>query len=217
MMINLASGLGSVSGFQAHHTVVETAAIPPMLGVVFCPGGTGGLFGAAANDFQNRVVSLEAVWGSSARELRNRLLETGDQEGQFRIVESSIRDAMARAGDSRLDLHPAIGGALDALRRRPQVQTVMDLVRDSGVSRRRFTQLFAEQVGTTPKLFCRLRRFLEIVKQTRKIEIDWADVAVGGGYFDQAHMAHEFQQFSGLSPSRFLAAAHPHRYHVRTS
>jgi transcriptional regulator GlxA family with amidase domain len=48
-------------------------------------------------------------------------------------------------------------------------------------------------------------------------EINWADVALTGGYIDQAHMAHEFQEFSGLSPGRYLAAAHPHRYHVRTT
>src|ERR1051326_6454000 len=61
MMINLASGQGSVSGFQSHHTVVDTASVPPLLGIVFRPGGASGLFGAAADDFQNVVVSLEDV------------------------------------------------------------------------------------------------------------------------------------------------------------
>jgi AraC-like DNA-binding protein len=146
------------------------------------------------------------------------MLEADDSERQFRILETGVVSAMAQAGDIHLELHPAVAHALEDLRRTPHIQSVIDLARESGLSRRRFSQLFAEQVGTTPKLFCRLQRFLEIVKRTKQGgEIDWADAALAGGYFDQAHMAHEFQEFSGLSPSRFIAAAHPHRYHVRTS
>ena len=117
---------------------------------------------------------------------------------------------------SRLDLHPAVARALEGLRRVPHVHSIIDLARESGLSRRRFSQVFSEQVGTTPKQFCRLHRFLQIVERTKGGgEIDWADVALAGGYFDQAHMAHEFHEFSGLSPGRYLSAEHPHRYHVR--
>jgi AraC-like DNA-binding protein len=218
MMINLASGQGSVCGVRSHHTIVDTATIPPILGIVFRPGGARGLFDAPADDFLNRIVALEHVWGSHSSELRNRLLEAGCPERQFCILESGLLSAMRRAGEARLELHPAVAYALEALRRAPQVQSVIALARESGLSRRRFSQLFSEQVGTTPKLFCRLQRFLEIVKRTKQGgEIDWADVALAGGYFDQAHMAHEFQEFSGLSPGRFLAASRPHRYHVRTA
>jgi AraC-like DNA-binding protein len=218
LMINLASGQGSVCGVQSHHTIVETASIPPVIGLVFRPGGARGLLGAAADDFRNSIIPLEEVWGSRARELQNRMLDADDSERQFRILESGMLGVMAQAGDVHLELHPAVAHALEELRRMPHIQSVIDLARESGLSRRRFSQLFAEQVGTTPKLFCRLQRFLEIVKRTKQGgEIDWADVALAGGYFDQAHMAHEFQEFSGLSPSRFIAAAHPHRYHVRTS
>lgn len=217
-MINLASGQGSVCGLQSHHTIVDTASVPPMLGIVFQPGGARGLFGAAADDFLNRIVSLEDVWGSRAAELRNRLVEAANPEGHFRILETSLGSAMERAGKGRVQLHPAVAHGLQELRRQPHIQSVIDLARESGLSRRRFSQLFSEQVGTTPKLFCRLQRFLKIVKRTKEGgEIDWADVALAGGYFDQAHMAHEFQEFSGLSPGRYLAAAHPHRYHVRLS
>ena len=216
-MINLASGQGSVHGFQSHHTVVDTAGIPPVVGIVFRPGGARGLFGVPADDFLNKMVRLEDVWGSHASELRNRVLETGCPERGFHILENSLLGAIKRAGDARLELHSAVAHALRELRRAPHVQSVIDLAREAGLSRRRFSQLFSEQVGTTPKLFSRLQRFHEVVKRTKDGgEIDWADVALAGGYFDQAHMAHEFQEFSGLSPGRYLAAAHPHRHHVRT-
>ena len=64
-----------------------------------------------------------------------------------------------------------------------------------------------EQVGITPKLYCRLHRFQRVLQQiTSGVPVDWADVALGGGYYDQAHMNHEFYDFSGISPVTYLAS-----------
>ncbi len=79
-----------------------------------------------------------------------------------------------------------------------------------------FSQLFREQVGITPKLYCRLLRFRQVVRQiTSGGPVDWADVALAGGYCDQAHLAHEFRDFSGISPGSYLAAVRPFVNHVR--
>ncbi len=34
--------------------------------------------------------------------------------------------------------------------------------------------------------------------------IDWGDLAGGAGYFDQAHLGHEFRAFTGLTPTRYV-------------
>src|ERR1044071_5805036 len=63
LMINLASGQGSVCGVQSHHTIVETASIPPVIGLVFRPGGARGLLGVAADDFCNSLTPLSKARG----------------------------------------------------------------------------------------------------------------------------------------------------------
>ncbi len=40
------------------------------------------------------------------------------------------------------------------------------------------------------------------------------DVALAGGYCDQAHLAHEFRDFSGISPGSYLVAERPFVNHV---
>src|SRR5215510_6018027 len=71
--------------------------------------------------------------------------------------------------------------------------------------RRRFIQVFKAEVGITPKLFSRIQRF----QQTRTFiqhnpSINWADLAVDFGYFDQSHFIREFLEFSGLSPTDYI-------------
>jgi AraC-like DNA-binding protein len=44
--------------------------------------------------------------------------------------------------------------------------------------------------------------------------VDWAEVAIECGYCDQAHMAHEFREFSGISPGSYSAQQHMWRNHV---
>jgi len=39
----------------------------------------------------------------------------------------------------------------------------------------------------------------------RQIEPRWAELAIDGGYYDQAHLINEFQALCGLPPSQFLA------------
>jgi AraC-like DNA-binding protein len=84
-----------------------------------------------------------------------------------------------------------------------------------GLSARRFADVFAKEVGLTPKLFCRVRRFQRVLRVIRVgQEIDWAEIALSCGYYDQAHFNHDFRAFSGINPSTYLAACTPHMSHV---
>jgi AraC-like DNA-binding protein len=214
IVINLAAGLGTVSGLRSQSIVIEPAAIPAMMGVVFHPGGARHFLEAPADDFYNRAVPLDAVWGRRATELSGRLWESETVESKARVLETVLLRAMQ--GEARLALHPSVRYALREFRQAPHIRRVIDVGKEAGLSRRRFSQLFREQIGMTPKLYCRLVRFRTVMRQIASgALVDWADVALAGGYYDQAHLAHEFRDFSGLSPSGYLAAERPFVNHVR--
>jgi transcriptional regulator GlxA family with amidase domain len=83
------------------------------------------------------------------------------------------------------------------------------------MSQRRMAQLFHEQVGVSPKTFHRVRRFQHTLARVRgRGQVDWAGVAVECGYYDQAHLSHDFRQIAGMTPSAYLAAATEHLNHV---
>jgi AraC-like DNA-binding protein len=92
---------------------------------------------------------------------------------------------------------------------------VSDVADEVGLSARRFIELFKDEVGLAPKLFCRVRRFQRAVRLVHgRTDVDWADVALDCGYFDQAHLIHEFREFSGLSPTAYLRVRSSHLNHV---
>jgi AraC-like DNA-binding protein len=67
-----------------------------------------------------------------------------------------------------MEHHYAVGFALSVLGIGDSSLTLRDVAQKTGLSQRRFIQVFAREVGMSPKRFCRVRRFqntLELVRQ----------------------------------------------------
>lgn len=70
-------------------------------------------------------------------------------------------------------------------------------------------------VGLTPKQYCRVRRFQQSVTAAHAArEVDWAELAVSCGYYDQAHFIHDFRAFSGLTPGAYRDVRTAFQNHV---
>lgn len=197
-----------VAGAYSEYSILDTAEQQATLGVQFRPGGAFPFFGLPADELQDRTVSLEDLWGAEAVCLRDRILAAATPEERCRILEGAL---LARARS--LARHPAVAFAVRELRRQRTVASVLEQV---GFSQRHFIQLFRRQVGLTPKLYCRVQRFQAVLHRLQGIgsEVDWAEVALSCGYFDQAHFIRDFRSFSGLTPSAYLAQRTGHLNHV---
>lgn len=202
---------GVVSGPHSRFFLLDTSRPQRLVGVHFKPGGAFPFMRPPMHELRNRVAALDSLWGSAARELRERVGNARTDEEIFHIVERTL---LARASD-RLQRHPAVGFALKEFTRVPHVRTIADVSRHIGLSQRRFIQVFAEEVGLTPKVFCRVRRFQAAVNRAhRHGHPNWTELAIDCGYFDQAHFIHDFEEFSGLTPSAWAAQRTEHVNHV---
>ena len=192
-------------GIRSRFSISDTAKLRSAMGVVFRPGGVHAFLNMPADAFHDKNVSLDLIWGSMVQTLRDRLRGANGPTEKFQILEVAL---LSRVNEG-VQLNPAVRYALVEFDRRSQIPMVRELAHEAGLSRRRFAQLFREQIGLTPKLYCRLQRFQNALKQIASgASVDWAQLALAAGYCDQAHLAHEFRDFSGLSPSTYLAGYH---------
>jgi transcriptional regulator GlxA family with amidase domain len=114
--------------------------------------------------------------------------------------------------------HPAVRFALDAFQNPTSVSSVASVVARTGLTSRRFIASFRDEVGLTPKVFCRLSRFRHVIGTLESAPaIDWPAIALACGYFDQAHFIHDFRAFAGVSPTAYLRHRTTSVNHVRVA
>jgi AraC-like DNA-binding protein len=191
-----------VVGARAAYELVDTSDMAELIGIVFHPGGFAPFAADRVDLFSNRSIALDAAWGASAGSLRDCLRETVGPLNKLCILERFLVERFA----SRLARHSAVDFALRQFRGAPGAITVHDVARDIGWSERRFSQVFREQVGLTPKTWCRIRRFQHALRQLHAgVEIRWADLALDCGYYDQSHFTREFREFSGIDATTYSA------------
>ncbi len=89
-----------------------------------------------------------------------------------------------------------------------------EVQRESGYSHRYFTTLFHQEVGLTPKVFCRVRRTSHALALLRDPGIALSEVAARSGFFDQSHMNRDFRTITGLSPGAYRAIDPIDAHHV---
>jgi AraC-like DNA-binding protein len=200
-----------LSGAHSQYQVISTAAQAFVIGVHFRPGGGFPFLRMPAGELRDISVPLDALWGRGAIDLRDQLLEAATHEARFEILERVLLAELTRG----LHRHGAVGFALRQFLAAPHTTTISAVTERIGLSPKRFIQVFRDETGFTPKVFCRIRRFqqaLDLMEGRKNVE--WAKIALDCGYFDQAHFIHDFRAFSGINPTTYLAHQTPHRNHV---
>jgi AraC-like DNA-binding protein len=196
-----------VVGARSIYEIIHTADMASLIGVVFEPGGFGPFVGDAVDLFTNQSFCLEDVWGNTARSLRDELCETPSPQARMAALEEFLRrrfaDRVARRNTARAS---AVEFAVKTIGRAPSAATVRELARSTGWSERRFSQVFREEVGFSPKVWSRIQRFQRAMRQLHTgADMPWAELALDCGYYDQSHFANEFKAFSGIDATSYCA------------
>src|SRR5262245_38633389 len=191
----------AVAGPYSNFFQIDPLVHASIIGVLFRPGRAVRVLGVPVSDLADAHVDVESVWGRTAALLRERLCTAATPARRFAVLEEVLLGRLRQAPP----WHGAIPVALDAFEQANAAVKVRDLARRVGLSQRRFIQLFTAEVGLTPKLYGRVRRFQRARELVRRAtEPDWAAVAVACEFFDQSHLIRDFGEFSGLSPVAYL-------------
>lgn len=204
-----------VVGARSSYEIISSSDMAGLIGVVFEPGGFTAFAPGRVDIFSNRLVALEDVWGAAVRRLRDRLREASTAASRLGCLEGFLIRSLAAARSGNLR-HGAVSFALSRFAHAPSVSTVREVARGTGWSERRFSQVFREQVGLSPKIWCRIQRFQRAVRLLHAgADVPWSELSLDCGFYDQSHFANEFRAFSGVDATTYFSRRTQWANHIR--
>ena len=190
-----------ISGQHSQFIVIGTEQNASMMGVHFRAGGAFPFLSCPVSELNDDVVELEHVWGPRVRSLHEQLSEAPSPQEKFRILETMLR----AVGKDSMTEDLASSAALAELQMAHDPVSIKLLSKRLGLSQRQLLRRFEEHVGLRPKALARIFRFQNVLKRLEaERKVHWAEIACEAGYYDQSHFVKEFQEMTGLNPSRYL-------------
>jgi AraC-like DNA-binding protein len=174
-----------------------------LVGVHFKPWGLSPFIGMPATELRDTWAPVDAVWQRSVDRIRNWAGDTASPAETLRVLEQELRSRLVEAPPPGLGLVRHTGGRLADRHGAVPVSALAD---HAGVSGNHLATQFKSHVGVTPKRMARIYRFARlIVSVNARAPVDWPGLAHAAGYFDQAHFSREFKDFTGHTPTEYLA------------
>jgi AraC-like DNA-binding protein len=193
-----------IVGARSVYEIIDTSDMADLIGIVFAPGGFTPFTRDAADLFSNRSVALQDAWGLESQTLRDRLRDLPTPRARLLCLEGFLMNRLAFRPLRRRGRHDEITHAIRWFKQAPSIASVKEMTRYTGWSERRFSQVFREEVGLSPKVWCRVQRFQRAVRQLHAgADIRWSELALDCGYYDQSHFANEFRAFSGIDATTY--------------
>ena len=188
-----------VVGQMTRPVLISPTGSVQLLGIRFQPGGTFPFFRLPMQEITNCVLALGSLTREFERDLISRVEAVPSVLGKIAAVEKLLTERVSsRKHESWI---PEL--ATTMVYRDGKVS--MDaLATAAGVSNRQLERRFLRDVGIGPKLLCRILRFQQVFRALQRNDLSWAALAADCGYYDQAHLIRDFQQFAGQTPASLL-------------
>lgn len=179
---------------RVFHTTI--AARGAVVGARFQPGGFAARFGRDAAEFTGRIAPVDA-------ELFDGPIDLEDEIG---AASQGLDDAIG-AYDGPLDpTYQAVTALLERIRDDAALHRVAQVMRLSVWSPRTTQRIFRRYVGVPVKwVLCRYRLQQAALEIESHADVDFADLAIRLGWYDQAHFINDFREMLGCTPGEYAA------------
>ncbi len=192
----------AVVGPRRHAVWLRFQGRVDQVNVSFFPGAAGAFVGLPMSELVNRMASPDDVWPHDFREA---VAELQPLPAEQRI--SGLADLLLARLEPRREPPRQVREAVRLIRARRGRVPVRLLASQVNLSISQLERGFTRHVGIGPKLLARQTRVCALAAEaTTLANPGWALLAARYGYADQAHLAREFRELTGLTPSSLARA-----------
>ena len=165
--------------------------------ISFFPGAAGAFVGLPVPELVGRMASPDEVW---PRAFREAVAELEPLPTRQRIC--GLADLLLARLEPCREPPPQVCEAVRLIRAYRGRVRVRLLAGQVNLSVSQLERSFTRHVGVGPKLLARQTRVCALVAEAMELASPgWASLAAKYGYADQAHLAREFRELTGLTPS----------------
>ncbi len=171
-----------------------------VFGIKFRPGAFYPFVNRPVSGFTDGALSLQEVFGRDGEQFEKTMLALADEARMVATANAFIRARLPQR-DGAISL---INNIVDEMAGDRSITRVDDVVRRFRISKRNLQRIFNQYVGVSPKWVIRRYRLHEAVAQLADgNEVDWPQLALNLGYFDQAHFIKDFKAIIAMSPAEY--------------
>jgi AraC-like DNA-binding protein len=172
----------------------------PVLGVQLVPDAVQAVLGVPASAMCDNRPDIAELWGSAGRQLSELLGEAVTVARAVQLLEGAVTARAATAPS-----FAQLGGLSRLVARRSRL-----CAREIGLSERQLRRRCVAAYGYGPKTLARIVRFQGVLGRLRTGNApSLTELAIQSGYVDQAHLAHDVGEFSGMTPAALRRALAP--------
>jgi AraC-like DNA-binding protein len=196
------SFMALVGGLHMRPVVIGYGEVMAGVQLDLAPQSARTLLGVPAAQLAHSVFDMHDILGPAAAELVDRLQTSGTWEAR----RDAVFDVLGRQSPGIAAACPRVDRAWELIVSSHGIMPVADVAADVGWSRRHLDREFVAEFGMTPKDVGRITRFTysrELLQQRTRLSM--AALSAMCGYFDQAHMAREWNRFAGEPASVWWA------------
>lgn len=192
-------GFSNLDGQREYPVAIAQDGVIDLVGVRFQPGGLSAVLTLPPTELSNQTLELRVAFGADAAELENRLYDALSPMERVGLLDAFFlrRLFVSSPYDFARYVAQFIETASGAV-------NMKDLSAEVGYSIRSVDRSFRQCFGLTPKFYARVVRFQRALRLlSAENASDLTALALTCGYYDQSHLAHEFADFTGQSPTLY--------------
>jgi AraC-like DNA-binding protein len=196
------SFMALVGGLHTRPVVIGYGEIMAGVQLDLAPQAARRLLGVPASALACSVLHMHDILGPAATELVDRLQTTSSWDAR----RDAVFDVLGRQNRAIDPAPTSVDRAWELIVSSHGTMPIADVADDVGWSRRHLDREFVAEFGLTPKDVARITRFTysrTLLAQHPRMSM--AMLSAMCGYYDQAHMAREWNRFAGEPASAWWA------------
>ena len=194
------NGGSVVCGVQTHKFSRVLEGQSQVFGIKFRPGGFRPFFNSPLSKLADRIVPAPSIFGKDVDPLEAVALSSCADDEKIDAANTFFR-ARTPEPDATIEL---AGRLVECILQDAEIKTVDHLVSRAGIRKRSLQRIFSDYVGVSPKWVIRRYRLHELIERLNTGDkLDWPQLALELGYFDQAHLINDFKSITGYSPTQY--------------